>query len=141
MTSTLNSQKRKRKILTLGERIEVIKRSDSGETAISIAKSVNVGKTQIQGIVQDEASILERWEKGDNAERKYDKQRKCVYSDLNEIMWKWFCDSRRRNLPISGRIPELLENFHGQIQTEHLKKKSRVAQTPLTSFFPKITKN
>ena len=38
-------------------------------------------------------------------------------------------------------IPELLENFHGQIQTEHLKKKSRVAQTPLTSFFPKITEN
>lgn len=82
----------------------MLERSDRGETAIAIAKSLEVGKTQIQTIISDKDAIRERWEKGGNAERKYAKQRKCPYGDLNERIWKWFCDARRQKIPVSGRM-------------------------------------
>ena len=55
-----NMSPNKRKPLTLEERVRVIERKKGGETAIAIAKSVNVGKTLIQCIIRDSDSILER---------------------------------------------------------------------------------
>jgi transcriptional regulator with XRE-family HTH domain len=98
------SRSRKRKIQTLEERLDVVKRSRKGETAIAIARSLGVGKTQIQSIVNDQANIVDRWENGENSERKYSKARKCTYADLNEKVWKWFCDARQRNIPVSGKL-------------------------------------
>ena len=94
MTSTF----RKPKILILEKRIEVV-RSDGGETAVSISKSLKVGETQIQ-----KAAIRKSWKNGGNAERKYSKQRKFISGDSNENLWKWFFDCRRRNIPLSGRM-------------------------------------
>jgi hypothetical protein len=45
-------------MLTLEERLDVVKRSRKGETAIAIARLVGVGKTQIQSIVNDQAYIV-----------------------------------------------------------------------------------
>lgn len=84
--------------------MEVVKRSRKGETAISIARAFEVGKTQIQSIVNDQENVVDRWENGENCERKYSKPRKCPYADLNEQVWKWFCDARQRNIPVSGKL-------------------------------------
>ena len=68
----------KRKVLTLEERIDVIKKHKSGETAISIARTMGVGKTQIQGIVKDKQRLMESWESGDTASKKLNAKRTCV---------------------------------------------------------------
>ena len=57
----------KRKPLTLKEKVCVLERKNTGETAISIAISLNVGKTQIHCIIRDLNSILERWINGERA--------------------------------------------------------------------------
>ncbi len=72
--------KRKRTLLNLGKRVEVVKRSKSGESAISIAKSLGVGKTQVQNIIKEKESVLARWEQGESGDRKHTKQRKCQYT-------------------------------------------------------------
>ncbi|KAK7099553.1 hypothetical protein V1264_003680 [Littorina saxatilis] len=69
-TSNAQSRGKKRKILTLEQRMEVVKRSRKGETAISIARSFEVGKTQIQSIVSDQENVVNRWETGENCDRK-----------------------------------------------------------------------
>ena len=50
----------KRKILTLDDRVDVLKRIDNGESCRSIAAvgSVNCGKTQISRIRNDRAAIM-----------------------------------------------------------------------------------
>ena len=49
---------RKRKVLTLEERVSVIKKSDSGKACRAIAAELGVGKTQIQTIMQERKEIM-----------------------------------------------------------------------------------
>ena len=54
----------RRKILTLDDRVDVLKRIDNGESCRSIAAAVNCGKSQISRIRSDRAAILKEWESG-----------------------------------------------------------------------------
>ena len=97
---------RKRKILSLEERIKVIERSEKGmETAKSIAESLGVGKTQIRSIFLDKEKIIETWKQGVcGSDRKYIKARNCAFKDVNELVWEWFTIARSKNIPITGRL-------------------------------------
>ena len=52
----------RRKILTLDDRVDVLKRIDNGESCRSIATAVNCWKSQISRIRGDRAAILKEWE-------------------------------------------------------------------------------
>ena len=54
----------------------------------------------MQTIAKEKDDILYRWKDGENGDHKYGKKRKCVYEDLNEAVWGWFCEARSRNIPI-----------------------------------------
>lgn len=95
---------RKRKALTLEERVRVVERSEKGEKAISIAKDLCVGKTQIQNIIRDKDSIKKKWESGECGSRKLMKMRKTAYTAVDEAVWNWFCDARKRNIPVTGKL-------------------------------------
>jgi hypothetical protein len=62
---------RKRTVLSLEDkdRVKVVPRHQKGETAIAIASSMSVGKTQVQQIVRDKETILKRWEEGESGSR------------------------------------------------------------------------
>ena len=70
----------KSKILTLDDRVDVLKRIDNGESCRSIAAAVNCGKTQISRIRNDRAAIMKEWESGARCDLKYVKRRKGTYS-------------------------------------------------------------
>lgn len=74
---------RKRKILTLEDRVKVIDRVKKGESCRAVALSLDVGKTQIQSIIKDKETIMKEWQEGGNAERKYVKARRLLYDDLD----------------------------------------------------------
>ena len=97
---------RKRKILSLEERIKVIERSEKGmETAKSIAESLCVGKSQIQSIFLDKEKIIETWKQGVcGSDRKYIKARNCAFKDVNELVREWFTIARSKKIPITGRL-------------------------------------
>lgn len=96
---------RKRKVLSLEDRIMVIRRSEKdGESSRKIANSLGVGKTQIQKIIRDRNSIMEQWQDGGGSSRKYFKARKCQYADINELVWDWFTVARSKNIPVTGRM-------------------------------------
>lgn len=97
-------RKRKRKALTLKERVTVIKRSDQGETAIEIANSLGVGKTQIQTIIKEKEVILRRWYGGESGDRKLSKIRRTASTVIDEQIWDWFCEMRQKNIPVTGKL-------------------------------------
>ena len=72
---------RKRKVLDFSERVKVVQRHNKGETAIAIAKSLDVGKTQIQNIIQNKEDILQRWENCVAGDRK---QKQTESSEVQE---------------------------------------------------------
>ena len=95
---------RRRKILTLDDRVDVLKRIDKGESCRSIATAVNCGKSQISRIRGDRAEILKEWESGARYDLKYVKRRKGTYEELNTLVWEWFNKARSKELPVSGRL-------------------------------------
>ena len=97
-------EKNSRKVLTLEERIKVIERSEKGETSKAIALSLDVGKNQVQNIIRDKQSILDRWKSGEGGERKIVKRHKTLFSDINDKVWDWFIDCRRRRIPVTGPL-------------------------------------
>ena len=75
---------RKRKMLNLEQRIDVIKQHDKGVSYRALAQTLNVGKTQIQKIISDRAQIMKMWESGVSCESKVMKVRKTVNHELNK---------------------------------------------------------
>ena len=107
-TSVSDSPKRKpRKALTLAERIKVIERKEKGESTKSIAAAFGVGLTQIVNIYANKQELKEKWERGDSADAKQTKRRKCPYEDLNEDMYDWFC----RQIRVRKRTIESKQSF------------------------------
>jgi len=81
---------RKSKVLTLEERVSVIKKVDSGSLCRAIAAETGVGKTEVQTIVKEKEDIMKRWEAGERSAAKYCKPRVDGYDNLDKIMWEWF---------------------------------------------------
>ena len=95
---------RKRKVLSLRERVAVLSKIDSGKSCRSVAGEIGVGKTQIQGILWDREDILKRWEAGEHSDKKYTKVRRTGYEDLDKVVWEWFTRARAKNIPVSGKL-------------------------------------
>ena len=72
------SRDRKRKILTLEQRLEVIKQLDSGKYCRKVAEDFGCGKTQIARCKTERVDILKEWESGSRSDLKYVKKRKTV---------------------------------------------------------------
>lgn len=94
----------KRKVLSLEDRIKVVRMNTAGKSCRKIAEELCVGKTQIQKIIQDKHLIQTEIASGSNLEKKYAKVRKTGNEDLNLTMFEWFCEVRSRNIPITGKL-------------------------------------
>uniref|UniRef100_A0A8C4R9J5 HTH CENPB-type domain-containing protein n=1 Tax=Eptatretus burgeri TaxID=7764 RepID=A0A8C4R9J5_EPTBU len=102
----LTCSTRKRKSLTLEDRVKVINMHDVGRmSSRAIAKAMDVGKTQIQLVIKDKESILASWESGNvPATQKYLKAWSGRHKELNSLVWEWFQAARAQNIHISGRM-------------------------------------
>jgi hypothetical protein len=103
--TTTMAESRKRKILTLEKRVDVIKRNEKGQSCRSIAAELQVGKTQIQSIIRDKDEIMKMWTTGSvNSDAKFFKVRKTTYHEIDSKLWEWFCSARSKNIPITGPL-------------------------------------
>ena len=93
----------KRKILTLRQRVYVIKRLDAGLSVRAVALEVGCGKTQIGCILGQKADIMKDLEAGCRADLNI-KRRKTQNEELNGLVWDWFCTARSKELPVSVKL-------------------------------------
>ena len=94
----------KRKILSLNDKMKVIQMNRAGKSCRKIAEEFGVGKTQVQNIVKEKALIETEVASGSNLKNKYTKLRKTGNEEINDTIWKWFCEVRSRNIPVTGKL-------------------------------------
>lgn len=90
-----------RKILTLEERINVLKEIDKGKSCRQVAEELGVGKTQIQSIKKRKRELLDDFENNAPSDRKR-RNISSTYDDVNELTLKWFQKMVAKNATISG---------------------------------------
>ena len=95
---------RKRKLLNLEQRVNVVKQHDKGVSCRAIAKSLDVGKTQVQGIINDRAQIMNLWDNGASSGIEFLKVRKTVNHEVNSKMWDFFWNARSKNIPLTSKL-------------------------------------
>ena len=94
----------KRKILTLEQKVSVLKELESGLSCRAVSVKYGCGKTQIASIKTAKLEIMKQLECGARGEQKYLKRRKATYEEFNNLVWDWFCAARSKDLPVSGRL-------------------------------------
>jgi len=96
---------RKRKKLSIEEKITVIETVGSGQSQRSVAKLFDVSKTQVQHIIatKDEL-LLEYQESLNNSQSRPKRHRKTNNEEINEATLKWYHERRSQNLPVSGTM-------------------------------------
>ncbi len=81
---------KKRKALTLEEKVKVIRLNEKGKSVRRIAAELDVGKTQIASIVKSRDKVLQQLEGCADSGRKILKARRYQHHDLNAKVYEWF---------------------------------------------------
>lgn len=101
-----SSAKRKRVVVSMETRLQVLKRIDRGESVAKICRELNVGKSTVNDWRRDRSSIEDFCLKIESdktlSTRCTKKKPHCDIVD--EALWLWFLQERRRGTPISGPI-------------------------------------
>ncbi|KAM4020522.1 tigger transposable element-derived protein 6-like [Anomaloglossus baeobatrachus] len=94
------STKRKLCILTLRDRISVIKENEAGRSQRDLAREFHCSKTQIQATLANKEHYLRQWQENVNENSK--RRRWQPYEDVNKAVLAWFHHARAVHYPISG---------------------------------------
>eukprot|EP00058_Branchiostoma_floridae_P002180 XP_002587668.1 hypothetical protein BRAFLDRAFT_126732 [Branchiostoma floridae] len=101
-TMASKPKKTPKKTLTLGEKIEVIKRYERGGIgARTLAGQYGVGKTQIQNIVNRKREYLDDFENNAPVNKRR-KLRHTGNEEINKLCWEFYCDTTSRLVTCSG---------------------------------------
>ena len=92
-----------RRILTLNEKHEAIKKMESGKSARAVAKEMGVGKTQITQISKRKAEILCDIENNVPGKRKR-KRHKTGNEEINDLCWSWFQEAMTHKINVIGPL-------------------------------------
>lgn len=102
--STPKSLKRKRTVVTLETKVEIIRRLEKNESQSELARQYNLGKSTISEIYKQKEKILEFVSKLDSLDGS--KQRKTMknarHPQLDEALYMWFIQRRLKKDPVSG---------------------------------------
>ena len=70
----------------------------------SAAVKFEVGRTQINNIILDQQNIQQMYTEGSNAQAKYLSCRQLQYPEINDKVWRFFCEARSKNIPVNGSM-------------------------------------
>lgn len=93
---------KKRKVLTLGEKIKVIQDIDGGLSQRAAATKYGCGRTQIHNILAEKETIQSAFREGTNSKVKYLQPRNLKYGPLDQRVYDFFCEARAKNIPVTG---------------------------------------
>lgn len=115
------SEKRKRVVLDLAKKFEIVGRLRKGESATSLSKIYNVPRTTINDLkrcgdkIEDHISKMESTD-GDVIRRKTMKLSK--HDELDQVVFYWFAQQRSQGIPLSGPIiQQKALDFNKKIQS------------------------
>ncbi|XP_054744414.1 jerky protein homolog-like [Anastrepha obliqua] len=100
------SAKRKRIVVSMDTRLKVLRRIDNGESVAKICAEFNVGKSTVNDWRRDRRSIEEFCSKMESDRNLYSRctRKNPICEVVDEALWIWFLQERRRGTPIGGPI-------------------------------------
>lgn len=104
-TSPANSicVKRKRRELSLGEKVKLIHEStNSGKSHRYLAGVFNIGKTTVHDILKNKDRILNAFKNGDESQARKRIRLRYGNDDINKLTWHWYEHKRSQNLQVTG---------------------------------------
>lgn len=115
------SETRKRKYKSMEQRLQALERLDKGESVQSICRDLNVGKSTINDWRRNRKTI-EGFCTQIETEKVLQKRctlRKAKHELVEDALWLWFVQERRRGTPLSGPIlKEKAMILHSKLQPE-----------------------
>ena len=96
---------KKRKKLSLEEKISVIEAVNKGSSQRSVAKLFEVSKTQVQHIIATKDELLLEYQESTNSNApKPKRHRKTNNEEINEATLNWYHERKANGLPLSGSM-------------------------------------
>ena len=97
---------KKRKCLSLSEKVDVIQFAKANPSfgARKIAKKFEIGRTQVQTILQNKESLLTSFETLDGPQTNLKRFRTGKFDDVNKALWDWYNCCKSSNIPVSGSM-------------------------------------
>lgn len=100
------TRKRKHTVLTIAQKLDISKRLQKGERVADLVKEFNVGQSTIYDC-RYKSQQLHTFAASAQSSKFFEKRKaikKPVHEDLDEVLYRWFCDRRAEGVPISGLI-------------------------------------
>ncbi len=104
------SEKRKRLVLTIKQKLEIVKRLEKGESRSKIMYEFNVSSSTLYDLKKQKDKLLEFMSNSEGPTKKF-VQRKTLkqpkFSELDKALYLWFSAKRSEGKPITG--PMIIE--------------------------------
>lgn len=97
------SNKRKRVVLSIREKCDILNKLDQGESMTKLSKEYGVGKSTMSDIKKQRASILSFFTNMDangSSERKTMRQSENV--EVDKAVYQWYCEMKNQGIPVTG---------------------------------------
>ncbi|KAJ8952580.1 hypothetical protein NQ318_004125 [Aromia moschata] len=107
-----------RKAFTIAEKAAIVWRLEAGESNVSIAKEFGVAHSTISTIWKHRDKIQSVFE---NSSISVKNIRSCNQSRGDRVLFEWFKIQISRNIPISGPIMHVKDNFVRQLKLQDFK--------------------
>lgn len=111
--------KRKRVVLSISQKIEIIKKSENGQTVKSIMNEYNVGDQTVRDIIKNKQKLIEFAGTSDSASgmSKRKTMKTSTYDELDKAMVLWFNQQRAEGIPVSGAVcAAKAKDFHDKLK-------------------------
>lgn len=86
----------KRKVLTVIEKVAIIKDSESGVKNIAICKKYGLSSSTVSTLLKNKKPLLHAYERNLITSKRL---KKCTKADLDEVLFKWYIFQRNAGLP------------------------------------------
>ncbi|XP_015339967.1 tigger transposable element-derived protein 4 [Marmota marmota marmota] len=111
--STLPVMVKKKKSLSIEEKIDIINAVESGKKKAEIAAEYGIKKNSLSSIMKNKDKVLEAFES-----LRFDPKRKrlrtAFYTDLEEALMRWYRIAQCLNVPVNGPMLRLKANDFAQ---------------------------
>ncbi|XP_054008992.1 jerky protein homolog-like [Hylaeus anthracinus] len=100
------ASKRKRVVLSIKTKHEIIQKLENGESAAKLAKTYGIGKATITGIKNQKCAIENYLLQADSLDASTSRKSLMVPKNKNvdDAVFQWFLQNRDKGVPISGPI-------------------------------------
>jgi len=113
---------KKRKTITIELKMEIIKRSERGETPTNIGKALGFSRSTIGTIIKDKVRIMEHVKGSVPMQATIiTKQRSGLLIEMEKLLVIWLEDQNQRNIPISlGLVQEKARTLFNDLKAARI---------------------